>query len=152
MKRSLFFNILMIALFILIAFNVFSEDYYNHENEIAIKGYDPVAYFTQQKAVKGSAFYSYHWDGVTWYFASIEHRDLFKANPQEYVPQYGGYCAWAMSRGYFAGVDPKVWYIYNEKLYLNYNEGIGKKWEKDIPGSIEKGDAQWKRLAPNLQK
>lgn len=111
---------------------------------VAIKGYDPVAFYEDGKPVKGSDKYEYKWRDAKWRFASAEHRDLFQANPENYAPQYGGYCAWAVSQGSTANVDPKnAWKIVEGKLYLNYNVKIQEKWAKDIPGNIKKADANW---------
>ncbi|MFE4106362.1 YHS domain-containing (seleno)protein [Almyronema epifaneia] len=113
------------------------------ENNIAIKGTDPVAYFTQGEAVPGSADYTYDWQGATWQFASAEHRDLFAANPEQYAPQYGGYCAWAVSQGYTAPIDPQAWKIVEGRLYLNYDKRVQQRWSRDIPGNIAKADQNW---------
>ncbi len=113
------------------------------ENGIAIKGTDPVGYFKQGKVVKGSDRFSYQWNNTTWHFASAENRDLFASNPQKYAPQYGGYCAWAVSQGYTAPIDPDAWKIVDGKLYLNYNKSIQRTWERDIPGNIAKADRNW---------
>jgi hypothetical protein len=120
-----------------------SEIYKNWQG-LAIKGFDPVAFHKAGKPVEGSSKYELKWKDVKWRFASAEHRDVFKAAPDKYAPQYGGYCAWAVSRGTTAGVDPKnAWKIVEGKLYLNYNVDIQKKWAKDIPGNIKKADANW---------
>jgi YHS domain-containing protein len=110
---------------------------------IAIKGYDPVAYFTKGDPVKGSAEYQHEWNSAIWYFSSAEHRDMFIAEPEKYAPQYGGYCAYAVSQDETANIDPKSWKIVDGKLYLNLNKRIHRKWEKDIPGYIEKADKNW---------
>ncbi|HTJ77481.1 MAG TPA: YHS domain-containing (seleno)protein [Rariglobus sp.] len=116
---------------------------------VAIKGYDPVAYFTDGKAVKGDSDYSFEWNGAEWRFASAAHRDLFKANPVKYAPQYGGYCAWAVSRGYTAGIDPEAWKIVNDRLYLNYSMKVQKQWAEDIPGNISKAEENWPKILKN---
>ena len=113
---------------------------------VAIKGYDPVAYFTDSKPVKGSKDFRYDWQGATWQFASAEHRDLFTKEPEKYAPQYGGYCAWAVSQGNTAGIDPDAWKIVGGKLYLNYDTDIQTKWLQDIPGNIEKADKNWPEI------
>lgn len=111
---------------------------------VAIKGYDPVAYHTDGKPVKGSSAYELRWKGAQWRFASAENRDLFEADPAQYAPRYGGYCAWAVSEGYTADVDPEnAWRIVAGRLYLNYDVDIQQEWEKDIPGHIQKADANW---------
>jgi hypothetical protein len=120
------------------------------EDSIAIQGADPVAYFTQGAYVPGSAEYEYEWGNAIWRFASAEHRDLFAANPEEYAPQYGGFCAWAISQGYTAPIDPEAWSIVDDKLYLNYDRGVQARWERDIPGHIASADANWGGLLAEL--
>jgi YHS domain-containing protein len=115
-------------------------------DEAAIGGHDAVAYFTAGKPVEGVKAHSTTWKGATWRFATAENLAAFKSNPDKYAPQYGGYCAWAVSQGYTAKGDPKVWKIVNGKLYLNYNPDIQAKWEKDVPGLIAKGDGNWPRV------
>ena len=113
----------------------------------AVEGTDVVAYFTQGEAVAGSRDYTHEWSGATWRFASAEHRDLFAANPEKYAPQYGGFCAYAVSQGATAGIDPEAWTIHEGRLYLNLNPAIQARWEKDIPGFIAKADGHWPRLS-----
>lgn len=114
---------------------------------VAIKGYDPVAYFTDNKPMKGDAKFSHEWNGAQWHFSSAEHRDLFQADPTKYAPQFGGYCAWAVSQNYTANSDPeRAWKVVNGKLYLNYNREVQQKWETDVPGNIAKGDVNWPKL------
>jgi hypothetical protein len=120
-----------------------SEIYQNWRG-LAIKGYDPVAFHKEGKAVKGSSSYELNWKDAKWRFASAENKDLFESNPERYAPRYGGYCAWAVSQGYTASVDPKnAWNIVDDRLYLNYNAEIKEKWEQDIPRHIQKADANW---------
>lgn len=115
-------------------------------DEAAVGGYDAVAYFTAGKPVEGSKAFQHTYKGVTWRFASADNLAAFKANPEKYAPQYGGYCAWAVSQGYTAKGDPKAWKVVDGKLYLNYDLNIQKRWEKDIPGFIVKGDANWPKV------
>ena len=110
---------------------------------VAIKGYDPVAYFTDSKPVEGSSDFTFEWNGAKWRFVNAEHLAAFKAAPEKYAPQYGGYCAWAVSQGYTAGIDPAAWKIVEGKLYLNYSTDVQKKWSGDIPGNIGKADKNW---------
>ena len=112
-------------------------------NRQAVGGYDPVAYFTEGKPVKGDARFETSYQGAQWRFASAENRDRFVATPQRYAPQYGGYCAWAVSEGKTASGDPMFWKIVDQKLYLNYDADVQKKWDKDIPGHIRKADQNW---------
>jgi YHS domain-containing protein len=115
-------------------------------DDVAIKGYDTVAYFSASKALKGSESFTFQWHGMTWYFLTKENRDLFAVSPEKYAPQYDGYCAWAMSEGRKSITDPEVWKIVNGKLYLNCSSAAYEKWSKDIPGNIKKADANWLKL------
>lgn len=119
------------------------SDLFFTEDGVAVRGTDVVAYFTQGKAVAGDEEFSHDWRGVTWLFASAEHRDQFAANPEAYAPAYGGYCAWAVSQGYTAPIDPNAWAIVDDQLYLNFNRNVQRRWERDIPGNIAKADANW---------
>ncbi|MEM7508535.1 MAG: YHS domain-containing (seleno)protein [Pseudomonadota bacterium] len=109
----------------------------------AIRGTDPVAYFTEGKPVAGDSAFTHDWNGATWRFASAENRDAFAAKPESYAPQYGGYCAWAVAQGYTASTDPDAWDIVDGKLYLNYSKDVQSRWHRDVPGYIAKGDANW---------
>jgi YHS domain-containing protein len=111
--------------------------------DIAIKGYDTVAYFQEGQALKGSEAFSFEWHSLTWYFLSKEHKNLFALNPEKYAPQYDGYCAWAMTEKRKAITDPEVWKIVDGRLYLNCSKAAYEKWSKDIPGNIKKADANW---------
>lgn len=112
----------------------------------ALKGYDAVAYFTVGEPLRGDDELAYKWNGVRWLFASAANRDAFIAEPERYAPQYGGYCAWAVSQGYTASGDPTVWAIVDGKLYVNYDEKIGRRWQQDTAGFIERADANWPRV------
>ena len=116
----------------------------------AIEGYDPVAYFEEGKPVEGDSDHAHEWMGATWYFASAENRDLFAADPEKYAPQYGGYCAWAVSNGYTAKIDPQAWSVVDDKLYLNYSLDVQKQWSQDVPGNITKADANWPGIREEL--
>ncbi len=113
---------------------------------IAIEGYDPVAYFQQDQAVEGSKKYQHEWQGAKWNFSSAENRDLFATNPEKYAPQYGGYCAYAVSQNTTAGIDPDQFTILDGKLYLNYNADIQKKWQQDRDSYIEQADKNWPKV------
>lgn len=112
----------------------------------AINGYDPVAYFTQSKPVEGSAEFTSQFEGATWQFSSAANRDLFVSDPAKYAPQYGGYCAYAVSKGYTASTSPNAWTIHEDKLYLNFNRAVRAIWSTDVPGNIVKGDANWPKV------
>lgn len=117
--------------------------YTNSSTGIAINGYDPVAYFKQNKPVEGQPNYSTKWKGATWYFSSEENKTQFVNAPKKYAPQYGGYCAFAVSYGSTATTVPEAWSIVNNKLYLNNSLGVRSRWQTDIPGYIKKADANW---------
>jgi len=115
----------------------------SHIDAVAIEGTDPVAYFTEKKAVKGSSEYTHRWKGGQWRFKNASNRDAFAAEPEKFAPQFGGYCAWAVSRGYTAPIDPEAWTVHKGKLYLNFSKGVQDEWAKDIPGNIARGEANW---------
>lgn len=110
---------------------------------VAVGGYDPVAYFTKHKPVPGNPAITYSWKGATWRFSNTRHLDAFKADPEKYAPQFGGYCAYAVALGSTAQGDPKSWRIVDGKLYLNLSPAVQKLWEKNIPGYIKAADKHW---------
>ncbi len=114
--------------------------------KVAIKGYDTVAYFEDSRPVEGEKSITHEWNGAVWRFATAEHRDLFAADPEKYAPQYGGYCAYAVSKGSTASIDPEVWTVWEGRLFLNYSKSIGEKWKSDIPGKVAAADEHWPRL------
>jgi YHS domain-containing protein len=116
------------------------------DEPVAIKGYDTVAYFTEGKALKGTENFTFSWHGMTWFFQSRENKDLFAAHPENYAPQYDGWCAWAMTESRKAVTDPEVWTIVEGKLYLNCSPAAYEKWSRDIPGHIRKADEIWRKM------
>ena len=115
-------------------------------NNKAIYGYDTVAYFTQDKAVKGSKDFMTVWRGAEWFFSSQEHLDMFTADPIKYAPQYGGYCAYAMSDGRLVGVDEDAFTILDGKLYLNYSKSVMKEWRTNTAQFIQEADGWYPKL------
>ena len=115
-------------------------------SNLAVSGHDPVAYFTQGKPVEGNSDHEYEWNGATWRFSSAENLNAFKSGPQAFAPQYGGYCAWAVSQGYTAPSDPQAWRIVDDKLYLNYSKKVQQNWLRDIPGNIAEADKNWPKV------
>jgi hypothetical protein len=113
---------------------------------LALHGHDAVAYFTQGKAVPGTAQFEHAWNGARWRFASAASRDLFARNPEQYAPQFGGYCAWAVSRNYTADIDPTAFAVVDGKLYVNYSSFVQARWRLDRAGNIQKGHAHWPGL------
>lgn len=112
-------------------------------NGVAINGYDPVSYFTEHRPVQGSDKFTAQFKGATFHFASAAHRDAFAADPQHYAPQYGGYCAFGTAEGHKAPTQPQAFTVVGDKLYLNYNDDVAKKWRQDTGGYIQKANANW---------
>ena len=112
-------------------------------SNLALQGYDTVAYFTVGEPTKGVADYSTTYEGAEFRFVSEENLNLFLADPAKYAPQFGGYCAWAVAQGQTAKGDARRWAIVDDKLYLNYNKGIQRRWDKDRAGFIESGNDHW---------
>lgn len=112
-------------------------------SRVAVGGYDPVAYFTQGRPVRGVAAHRITYQGYEYRFASAENLAAFRASPARYLPQFGGYCAWAVAQGYTAPGNPNNWRIVDGRLYLNYNDEIQARWERDIPGFIRTGNTNW---------
>lgn len=113
---------------------------------IALRGYDPVAYFTQNEAVKGSESFSWDWQGVRWLFRNEANRAVFKTNPEKYAPQFGGFCAYGASEGHLSPTDPDAWTIVGDKLYLNFSPKVKSLWLPDTTSRIPKAVIYWKRL------
>lgn len=110
---------------------------------VALRGFDAVAYFAVDNAVKGDPKFEYVWNGAKWLFSSEDNMRKFQANPETYAPQFGGYCSFAVSEGYTADADPEAWKVVDGKLYLNYNKQVREKWEGNQGDRIEKGKANW---------
>ena len=115
----------------------------NATDGVGLKGYDPVAYFTNGQPTKGISQYCIQWKGVTYRFASAENLQRFKTDPERYLPQYGGYCAYAMSIDLIADISPTEWTIFGGKLYLNNNFISQTLWSLDKSGRISAGDRNW---------
>lgn len=109
----------------------------------AIRGYDPVAYFTVGQPMKGTPHITHEWRGATWHFTSVENRDRFAADPERYAPAYGGYCAYAVAHGATARTVPEAFEIVDGRLYLNYSEDVQRRWDADQAGFIRRADANW---------
>ena len=117
--------------------------YVDTKHKLAIAGYDPVAYFKLNKAVPGDAQFQAQWKGATWQFSSLENKELFISQPEQYAPQYGGYCAYALSLNKLYKVEPDQFTVHDGKLYLNFNEETKTKWLKKPEKYIEKADRNW---------
>ncbi len=110
---------------------------------LALRGYDPVAYFTDGKPVLGDFSITAQYDGATYRFASEEHKALFLKEPAKYVPQFGGFCAYGAAAGYKVDGDPTLWKIVDNKLYLNIAPPVAARWNQDIPGYIKAANEKW---------
>jgi YHS domain-containing protein len=118
----------------------------NATDGIAIKGYDPVAYFDQGQPVPGTTGYQYEWMGAKWLFSSKKNLDAFKDDPEKYAPQYGGYCAYGVSKGQKADIDPAAWTVHEGKLYLNFSPQVRFIWSRNLQPNIQTADKNWGSL------
>lgn len=116
----------------------------------AVGGFDPVAYFVDGKATEGESSISLVIDGVSYQFASTANKTLFEADPEAYLPAYGGYCAWAVGQGYIADIDPEAWTIHEDRLYLNYSKNIRRRFQKNVEDNIAAAERNWPALKSNL--
>ena len=117
------------------------------ESGLAIEGYDPVAYFTLGEATPGSPALNAEYNGVTFHFASAEHRDMFLDTPERFIPAYGAWCAWAASRDSLATIDPRQFVIYEDRLFLNYNARLNRRFAGRLEENIRKADEYWPELS-----
>jgi YHS domain-containing protein len=117
----------------------------------AIGGYDPVAYVTEGRAVRGDEAHQHRWGGATWLFSSAEHKDRFAANPGRWAPKYGGYCAYAMAQGQTVRIDPDVFTVHQGRLYLNYDAATGRRWNGDRARYIREADERWPEVRKRLR-
>jgi len=113
------------------------------EGGVALGGTDPTSYFTEGRPVPGDPAITARWRGATWRFATEAGRARFLQEPERYAPQFGGWCAWAVAEGYTAPTDPQAWRIEEGRLYLNYSRRVQRRWERDVPGNIARGRANW---------
>ncbi len=114
---------------------------------VAVQGYDVVSYFNDSEPLKGNGNNTAVYKNITYLFADKANKQAFLKEPAKYLPQYGGYCAFAASQGRKVIADPLAWKIVDGKLYLNLNDVVQKIWEKNIPGYIEKANKQWPKIA-----
>lgn len=114
----------------------------------ALGGFDVVSFYSG-KPIQGNDDYQIRYMGVTWSFSTRANMDLFKTNPEAFIPQYSGYCAWAMAHGKLAKGSPDHWHVRDGRLYLNFNGRVKEQWDRDIPNYIKKADAKWPELSQN---
>lgn len=146
MRNFRFLGAALLASLLSLTTTARAETFNKDRRGLALRGYDPVAYFTDGKPVAGKAEFTQEWRGATWRFASAEHRDAFAKEPEKFAPRFGGFCAYAVSKGYTYDADPLRWRIVDGRLYVNYNAQAQREWEKDVPGNIAKGEANWPKL------
>lgn len=122
------------------------HDKVNHGlfSDIAIDGFDPIAYYNEGQAIKGNESFTYAWNESTWYFKTEANRDLFSSSPEKYAPQYGGYCGFAVSTGFTAKTNPEFFEIIDGKLYLFSAEDVKTEWKKDLSNNLNSCDKNWK--------
>lgn len=141
---------------LLLSVSVVAKPLTYQKKGLAVSGYDPVSYFSlepDQNPLKGEAEFSFDYLGATYHFVSQENLDAFKADPEKYAPQYGGYCAWAIAaKNKLVKTDPRDWKLHQGKLYLNYSANLRAKWEADPASFIPKGDANWAAIKPTLDQ
>lgn len=119
---------------------------------LAIHGYDPVAYFVAKTPTPGKSSITHMYQGTSYRFVSVANRDSFAANPQNYVPQYGGFCAMGVALDKKLDGDPQAWRVVDGKLYLNVNKDVQKKWLEDVPGNLKKAEANWPLIKDKAPK
>jgi hypothetical protein len=124
----------------------------NNRNGVAVQGYDVVSYFSEGRAVRGQPAFTHEWNGVAWRFATAANRDAFAAAPEKCAPEFGGYCAYGVSRGYAVDVDPEAFAVVDGKLYLNYSKRVQRTWDQDRAGYIEKARAGWPKVQAALNR
>ncbi len=135
------------ALFVMAPSARAAEQVVHVQGGLAMGGYDPVAYHVDGRPTRGSSEFETEWMGAQWRFASAENLAAFQSAPDIYAPAYGGYCAYAVSKGSLRPGDPKIWRIVDGKLYLNLSPSIQSKWEKDIPASLARANQNWPELS-----
>ena len=140
MKQLMFLMLVFLTPF------VWAADAVLNKKGVAVNGYDVVAYHVEQNAVKGDKNFTHNWNGVDWHFFSKKNLNAFKQAPNKYAPQYGGYCAYAVSKGSLAPTNPHAWTIHNGKLYLNYSESVRMIWLRNIDKYIARADKNWPGL------
>lgn len=140
------FTFSLIALFALVIPTLAQTLVNTNRTGLALQGYDPVAYFTDNAAITGNADFTSTVDGATYRFNTAEHKNMFDADPAKYTPQFGGYCAYAVSRGDTASIDPEAFQIVDGRLLLQYSKSILSTFNKDTAGNLAKADTNWPKL------
>lgn len=142
MKTLIFIATLVFASVLAAPASAADSIYTSWQNNLAVGGYDTVSFFSG-KPQEGKKEFAFDYAGAEWRFSTRGNLDLFKTNPDAFIPQYGGYCAWAVASNKLAKGSPKHWHVEDGKLYLNFNARIKRRWEKDIPGFISSAEGYW---------
>lgn len=149
--KIFFMTLLLSLLFLAVNAQTIKGHYFNNVNEngVILDGYDPVAFFTDNKPVKGDSKFQYMYNDAIYYFVSQEHLDLFKSNPEKYKPQFGGWCAYAVSLGRIAPIDVNTFSIVNDRLVIQHNQRAVNGWNKDVAGNLALADKYWPAVVDN---
>jgi len=149
--KIFFMTLLLSLLFFAVNAQKLNGHYFNNVNEsgVILDGYDPVAFFTDNKPVKGEAKFPFMYNDAIYYFASQEHLDLFKGNPEKYKPQFGGWCAYAVSLGRIAPIDVNTFSIVNDRLVIQHNQRAVNGWNKDVAANLALADKYWPAVVDN---
>jgi YHS domain-containing protein len=134
------------SLIMAVGLHLFAQGPVFSTREGAIRGFDPVAYFTEGKPVRGDSSITCQWQGATWRFSSAENRAAFEKEPEKFAPQFGGYCAFGVSRNYKVKTEPDAFTIVEGKLYLNYDRDVSVRWNANRTECIQKATENWKDL------
>lgn len=145
------FGLIAIAALSLLSSVALAGDFFETDG-VALRGYDPVAYFASAAAQKGQSQYSYEYKGSKFYFVSDANRRAFMEMPEKYAPQFGGYCAFGTAQGYKVSTQPDAFAIVNDKLYLNYDKKVQGIWKQDVPGNIQRAEKNWPEVSQSPQK
>ncbi|KPJ99720.1 MAG: hypothetical protein AMK71_09270 [Nitrospira bacterium SG8_35_4] len=144
MYKKFFVGTVLLVIMLFMSGNLIAASPVNIDSDgVAVKGYDPVAYFTMDKPVKGDSSIQYEWNGAKWRFTTDNNKKLFIEDPDKYAPRYGGYCAYGVAVDALFDIKPEAWSIVDGSLYLNKNLDVREIWKKDIPGNIRKADMNW---------
>ena len=146
-----FFRLIAIAALALLSTPALAGEFFETDG-VALRGYDPVAYFVSAQPQKGQAQYSYEYKGSKFHFASEANKRAFMTMPEKYAPQFGGYCAYGTAQGYKVSTKPDAFAIVKDKLYLNYDKKVQNIWRHDIPGNIQRAETNWPEVSKSPQK
>jgi YHS domain-containing protein len=144
-------RLLLLALSTFAAHAALAGEFFEKDGA-ALRGYDPVAYFTAAEPQKGLPDISYDYKGSRFLFANAENRRVFMQSPEKYAPQFGGYCAYGTAQDYKVSTEPDAFAVVDGKLYLNYNRNVRTIWQQDVPGNIARAEKNWPEVAKSPQK